>query len=102
MPTSLRAAIADWIELMSEATQQIVRLAALLGQEFSVAELPTLFGRPAPELADAMMEAYRANVLVDSGERTAFRHPLIGPTAAMPPIPPCMRLSSPALSPGRT
>jgi DNA-binding CsgD family transcriptional regulator len=77
VPTSLRAAVADRIESMSEGTQQVVRLAALLGPEFSVAELATLFGRPAPELADAMMEAYRAGVLVDSGERTVFRHPLI-------------------------
>ena len=74
---SLRAAIAGRIESMSEATQQVVRLAALLGPEFSVAELATLFGRPVPELAEAMMEAYQANVLVDSGERTVFRHPLI-------------------------
>jgi DNA-binding NarL/FixJ family response regulator len=77
VPTSLQAAVAARIESMSEATQQILRLAALLGPEFSVAELATLFGRPAPELADAMMAAYRANVLVDSGERTLFRHPLI-------------------------
>jgi DNA-binding NarL/FixJ family response regulator len=77
VPTSLRAAVADRIESMSAATQQIVRFAALLGPEFSVAELANLFGRPALELADAMMEAYQANVLVDSEERTMFRHPLI-------------------------
>ena len=77
VPISLRAAVAGRIESMSEATQQIVRLAALLGPEFSVVELATLFGRPVPELADAMMAAYRAGVLVDSGERTVFRHPLI-------------------------
>jgi DNA-binding CsgD family transcriptional regulator len=77
VPTSLRAAVADRIESMSAATQQIVRFAALLGPEFSVAELANLSGRPALELADAMMEAYQANVLVDSGERTVFRHPLI-------------------------
>jgi DNA-binding CsgD family transcriptional regulator len=77
VPVSLRAAVADRIESMSEGTQQIVRLAALLGPEFSVAELAALFGRPVPELAEAMMAAYRAGVLVDSGERTVFRHPLI-------------------------
>ena len=77
VPVSLRATVAGRIGSMSEATQQIVRMAALLGPEFSVAELATLFGHPVPELAEAMMEAYQASVLVDSGERTAFRHPLI-------------------------
>jgi DNA-binding CsgD family transcriptional regulator len=77
VPTSLRAAIDGRIESMSEATQRVVQSAALLGAEFSVAELSTVLGRAAPELADALLEAYRANVLVDSGERTAFRHPLI-------------------------
>ena len=42
-----------------------------------MAELASLSGRPALELAEAVMEAYRAGVLVDSGERTVFRHPLI-------------------------
>jgi deoxyxylulose-5-phosphate synthase len=41
----------------------------------------TLFGRPAPELAQAMMEAYRADVLVDSGKRTVFR---CGPMSGYP------------------
>jgi DNA-binding CsgD family transcriptional regulator len=77
VPVSLGAAIAGRIESMPEATQQIVRLAALLGPEFSVVEVAALSGRPALELADAMLAAYRAGVLVDSGERTVFRHPLI-------------------------
>jgi DNA-binding CsgD family transcriptional regulator len=77
VPTSLRAAITDRIESMSQATQRVLQSAALLGAEFSVADLSTVLGRPAPELADALMEAYRAHVLVDSGARTMFRHPLI-------------------------
>jgi DNA-binding CsgD family transcriptional regulator len=77
VPGSLRAAIAGRIESMPEPARQFVRLAALLGPEFSVAELATLSGRPALELAEAMMAAYQANVLADAGERTVFRHPLI-------------------------
>ena len=42
-----------------------------------MAEAAALSGRSALELADAMLAAYRAGVLVDSGERTVFRHPLI-------------------------
>jgi predicted ATPase len=77
VPTSLRAAITDRIESMSKATQRVLQSAALLGAEFSVSDLSTVLGRPAPELADPLLEAYRAHVLVDAGARTMFRHPLI-------------------------
>jgi DNA-binding CsgD family transcriptional regulator len=77
VPTSLRAAIAGRIGSMSQSTQRILQSAALLGPEFSVTDLAGVRGKDAAELADALMEAYRANVLVDSGARTMFRHPLI-------------------------
>jgi DNA-binding CsgD family transcriptional regulator len=77
VPTSLRAAIANRIELMSQDTKQIVQLATLLGPEFSVADLAIVLGRPATDLAGALTDAYRVHVLVDSGGRTMFLHPLI-------------------------
>jgi DNA-binding CsgD family transcriptional regulator len=77
VPTSLRAAIAGRIESMSPDTQRVLQSAALLGQEFSVTDLAALRGREAVDVADALMEAYQAHVLVDAGARTAFRHPLI-------------------------
>lgn len=90
MPTSLRTAIDGRIESMSQRTQQILRMAALLGPEFSVADLASVLRRPAAELAEAMMEAYQAGVLVDSAERTVFRHPLIR-QALYEAIPPGLR-----------
>jgi DNA-binding CsgD family transcriptional regulator len=90
VPVSLRAAIADRIGSMSDATQRMVRMAALLGAEFSAADLAAVLGRPAPDLAEALMEAYRTDVLVDSGTRTAFRHPLIR-QAVYEAVPPGMR-----------
>jgi tetratricopeptide (TPR) repeat protein len=77
VPTSLRAAIAARIESMSQPTQRVLQSAALLGPEFSVTDLATVRAKDAPDLADALLEAYGAHVLVDSGARTAFRHPLI-------------------------
>ncbi|HEV2372022.1 MAG TPA: AAA family ATPase [Streptosporangiaceae bacterium] len=77
VPVSLRAAIDGRIESMSQATQRVLRSAAMLGSGFSVAELATVLGRPPADLADALMEAYQANVLVDRGGQTVFRHPLI-------------------------
>ncbi|HEV2372024.1 MAG TPA: LuxR C-terminal-related transcriptional regulator, partial [Streptosporangiaceae bacterium] len=77
VPTSLRAAIDGRIGSMSENTQRTVRMAALLGAEFSAADLAAVLRCPVPDLADALLEAYQAHVLVDSGARTAFRHPLI-------------------------
>jgi DNA-binding CsgD family transcriptional regulator len=77
VPTSLRAAIAGRIESLSQQTQRVLQSAALLGPEFSVTDLAIVRAKDAPELADALLEAYRAHVLIDSGPRTAFRHPLI-------------------------
>jgi DNA-binding CsgD family transcriptional regulator len=75
-PTSLPTAIANRIESMSQDAKRIVQFATLLTPEFSVANLAIVLGRPATELAGALLDAYRVHVLVDSGGRT-FLHPLV-------------------------
>jgi DNA-binding CsgD family transcriptional regulator len=77
VPGSLHAAISRRLSFLSAATAAMLRLAALLGPAFSVAELSVVSGRPATELIPEIDEAVRAGVLVESGEQLLFRHGLI-------------------------
>jgi DNA-binding CsgD family transcriptional regulator len=74
---SLAGAIAGRLRFLSEQSAAVLRFAALLGSEFSVADLAVLTGRPAGELTAALAEAVAAGVLTGSGERFVFRHGLI-------------------------
>lgn len=58
-------------------TLHVVRLASVLGQRFSVAELAAFTDRAAVSLVEPIAEAIAAGVLDDSGELLAFRHELI-------------------------
>ena len=77
LPSSLTAAIADRLEFLSDSTIQVLRLAAVLGTEFSVLELGTVSGKTATDLIGVIDEAVTASVLVGQGEHLVFRHPLL-------------------------
>ena len=77
VPASLAAAISDRLGFVSDPTLGVLRAAALLGAEFSVADLGVVVGRSAVELAGPVAEATAAGVLAESGPRLAFRHVLI-------------------------
>jgi DNA-binding CsgD family transcriptional regulator len=76
-PTSLTAAIAYRLDSLAEATSEVLRLAALLGNEFDIDELATVSGRSPVALIDAITEAATAGVIGDSGRGATFRHDLI-------------------------
>ncbi|MEP7019009.1 MAG: AAA family ATPase [Pseudonocardiales bacterium] len=76
-PESLAAAIADRLGFLSTETGQMLRLAALLGREFAVADLSIVANRAPSELIAVMDEAVAARVVVPAGARYAFRHPVI-------------------------
>jgi hypothetical protein len=76
-PASLASAIADRLGFLSESTTAVLRMAALLGQEFSVDHLCVLTERPATGLVGAIDEAVAAGVVSASGDMLAFRHGLI-------------------------
>jgi predicted ATPase len=59
-PTSLTAAIAYRLDSLAEATSEVLRLAALLGNEFDIDELATVSGRSPVALIDAITEAATA------------------------------------------
>jgi len=76
-PTPLSVAVAGRLGFVSEPTREVLHTAALLGVDFSVAELAVSSGRRVPELVPALEEAIAAGVLDDDGQGLAFRHPLI-------------------------
>jgi DNA-binding CsgD family transcriptional regulator/tetratricopeptide (TPR) repeat protein len=76
-PRSLAAAISDRLGFLSEPAVRLLRVAALLGGEFSVADLAVVTGRPATELAPVLEETLAAGVVAEADERLVFRHGLI-------------------------
>lgn len=76
-PDSLSAAIADRLEFLSAPVREVLRVAALLGQDFSVSELAVVSGRRVNDLLPVLDEAILAGVLLDNGPELAFRHPMI-------------------------
>ncbi|GIE98352.1 BTAD domain-containing putative transcriptional regulator [Paractinoplanes rishiriensis] len=73
-PQTLLDAVHATLDLLSLQTREVLRLAALLGSEFSVSEVVAVTGRSALDLVGALEEALAASVLVDSGTDLAFRH----------------------------
>jgi DNA-binding CsgD family transcriptional regulator len=76
-PDSLAAAIVDRLEFLSSSTREVLQAAALLGVDFSVADLAVVSGRRVGDLLPLLDEAILAGVLRDDGPELAFRHPLI-------------------------
>jgi DNA-binding CsgD family transcriptional regulator/tetratricopeptide (TPR) repeat protein len=76
-PTSVAAAIAGRLGFLSDQATTALRAAAVLGPTFSVSGLGALTGRAPSDLAEVVQEAVAAGVLVESGDRLAFRHALI-------------------------
>ena len=77
VPVSLTAAIGRRLGFLAEETRVVLRLAALLGNEFSVTELSATAGTSAAALVPAIDEAVAAGVLSHDGARMVFRHGLI-------------------------
>jgi DNA-binding CsgD family transcriptional regulator/tetratricopeptide (TPR) repeat protein len=76
-PGSLSAAIADRLGFVSGPVREVLQAAALLGVDFTVADLATVLGRGVAELIRAVDEARAVGVLDDWGNSLGFRHPLI-------------------------
>jgi DNA-binding NarL/FixJ family response regulator len=74
---SLPAAISGRLGFLTDDAAHVLRMAALLGREFSVEDLVALTGRTATDLLPVFDEAVAAGVLVEAGALLAFRHGLI-------------------------
>ncbi len=74
---SLAEVIAGRFDLVATPVRDVLRVAALLGVEFSVTDLAAASGRSITDLAGMVEEARAAGVLATHGAGMAFRHPLI-------------------------
>uniref|UniRef100_UPI0039BF242C ATP-binding protein n=1 Tax=Lentzea alba TaxID=2714351 RepID=UPI0039BF242C len=74
VPSSLAVAIGRRLQLPSA---DVLRVAALLGNDFDLTELAIASGRSVVELSGVVEHAITAGVLRASGERLRFRHELI-------------------------
>jgi predicted ATPase len=74
---TVRSAVVQHLRSLSEACRQLLRVASVLGREFSVIEVATMTGEPASELVGAVDEALSAEVLIERADRLAFRHDLL-------------------------
>ncbi|WP_169748576.1 BREX system ATP-binding domain-containing protein [Allokutzneria albata] len=76
-PPSLLASVRRTLDFLAEGTREALRHAALIGVEFSVCDLAAVSGRSPVELVPALDEAVTANVVVEAGNRLAFRDPVL-------------------------
>jgi DNA-binding CsgD family transcriptional regulator len=76
-PIALGAAIRNRLDFLSPDAAATLRVAALLGPEFSPSDLATVTGRAGSALRPMLAEAVAAGVLAESAGRLAFRHDLI-------------------------
>uniref|UniRef100_UPI00356A0F5D BTAD domain-containing putative transcriptional regulator n=2 Tax=Amycolatopsis kentuckyensis TaxID=218823 RepID=UPI00356A0F5D len=77
IPAPLGSRITLYLSFLSSGTRDTLRWAALLGGEFSLADIAVATERPPTALVGAVDEAITSGVLVESGDRLAFRHPLL-------------------------
>ncbi|WP_203981200.1 ATP-binding protein, partial [Planosporangium flavigriseum] len=75
-PETLTAAIAARLGFLSHNATTALRVATLLGPEFSIDDVATVLQLPVTALRSAFAEAAAAGV-VATGNRLSFRHPLI-------------------------
>jgi DNA-binding SARP family transcriptional activator/tetratricopeptide (TPR) repeat protein len=74
---ALSSRITLYLSFLSSGTRDTLRWAALLGQEFSLADIAVATERPPTALVGAVDEAITSGMLVESGDRLAFRHQLV-------------------------
>jgi DNA-binding CsgD family transcriptional regulator len=77
VPGSLAVAIERRLRFPSASTADVLRIAALLGNDFDLDELAIATGRPVVDLAGGVEEAIAAGAVYAIGPRLAFRHELI-------------------------
>jgi DNA-binding NarL/FixJ family response regulator len=77
LPPSLRLMILRRLSHLSQQTLDILRLAAVLGEEFAVADLCAFAGRTAVEMEPLLREASTTGVLRPTDQALAFHHELV-------------------------
>jgi len=80
VPATLGNTILRRLNLITEATSEILKIASILGSTFSLSDLSLVSGRPAVTLLGPLDEAMRAGVIGEAGTQLSFRHDLLRET----------------------
>jgi DNA-binding CsgD family transcriptional regulator len=73
---SLRGVVETHLRSLSQSAVELLKVASVLGREFSAAEVSELTGRPSAQLLSATEEAIAAGVLLEGSGQLAFGHDL--------------------------
>lgn len=80
-PEQVPAGLADGVRrrtgATSESCQELLRTAAVLGEDFQLPDVAGLLGVPATRLTTPLSEAIAAGMLADDGRSVRFRHDLL-------------------------
>jgi DNA-binding CsgD family transcriptional regulator len=77
LPPNLRLMLLRRLSRLRNATVDVLRLAAVLGSSFEMAQLRLAARRSTIELMGMLEEAITAGVVAEHGDRLAFRHDLL-------------------------
>ncbi len=77
LPRRLGFGMQQRLDLLSDSASEVVRVAAVLPDQFSAGLLAAMLERSPASLLSALEEAVRADLLVEDGERLRFRHDLL-------------------------
>ncbi|HEY6312971.1 MAG TPA: AAA family ATPase [Streptosporangiaceae bacterium] len=76
VPASLRSAVGEHLRSLPEPARELLKVASVLGREFTVSELAAMTAQSASQLMSPLEQALTAEVLAEAGDRLAFRHDL--------------------------
>lgn len=76
LPASLRSSVAAHLRSLPEPARNLLKVASVIGREFTVPELAAMTGRPASQLMPSLERALTAEVVSARADRFAFRHDL--------------------------
>jgi DNA-binding CsgD family transcriptional regulator len=77
LPRRLSASMDQRLDLLSNETSEVVRVASVLPDRFSASLLAAMLERQPASLMTALAEAVRADLLVDDGDQLRFGHDLL-------------------------
>ena len=77
LPRRLGFGMQQRLDLLSDSASEVVRVAAVLPDQFSAGLLAAMLERSPASLLSALEEAVRADLLVEDGARLRFRHDLL-------------------------
>ncbi|MGY4648438.1 helix-turn-helix transcriptional regulator [Mycobacterium sp. URHB0021] len=90
LPRRLSANMRQRLDALSDATKEVVQVAAVLPDLFTAALLAQMLERRPAVLVSAVEEAVRADLLAEDGDRLRFRHDLLR-EATRQSLPPSLR-----------